>query len=240
MSISFSASSLDMFNRCPRQYYYRYILGLKIPPTGSILIGQSFHSAIGQNFSHKILTEQDLPVEQVVDIFSDSFEADKEQVESFEMPEGVAKDMGISLVRGYMAQAAPKRNPMYVEYEFEVQINGIPVLGRIDVLQKDKSIVELKTSKRAWASGRAEKSVQTVVYSLAVQELFGIEPKMYFDVTSPPGKVQFIEVSSDLNDLQDRLEVASRLVEAGLFPKCSPQNWYCSPEWCGYYQICMR
>ena len=55
-----SVSQIKMFLRCPLQYKYRYIDNLKIPPTGSLLLGSSVHSSLEGNYRQKIETKQDL------------------------------------------------------------------------------------------------------------------------------------------------------------------------------------
>ena len=28
------------------------------------------------------------------------------------------------------------------------------------------------------------------------------------------------------------------LFSLGVFPPCAPDSWACTPEWCGYWQLC--
>ena len=69
-----SVTQLKMYLRCPLQYKYRYIHGLRIPPTGAITLGKSIHSALEENYSQKIETHQDLPLDHVTDFFSDTWD----------------------------------------------------------------------------------------------------------------------------------------------------------------------
>jgi CRISPR/Cas system-associated exonuclease Cas4 (RecB family) len=40
-----SASSIGMYQRCPRQWAYRYVLGIKVPPDGGLITGLGVHRA---------------------------------------------------------------------------------------------------------------------------------------------------------------------------------------------------
>lgn len=111
-----SFSQLNMLLRCGMQYEFRYIKGLKIAPSGSMIRGRSCHKSEESNFKQKIKTNFDLPTEQVKDIFSDEWERNKYQIQwseeelNGESPikvEGKFKDTGIGLIEVYHKELAP-------------------------------------------------------------------------------------------------------------------------------------
>src|ERR1039457_5494706 len=113
-----SVSQIKMYLRCPLQYRYRYIDGIKIPPTGSLLLGKSNHSALEGNYRQKIESKQDLPMEQVSDMFADSWESQvKETVFQEDEKSGETKDDGVNLIIAYHNQVAPSIQPKLVEKE---------------------------------------------------------------------------------------------------------------------------
>ena len=69
-----SVTQLRMYLRCPLQYYFRYICGLKIPPTGDITLGRTVHAALEENYRQKVETHRDLPLDQVYDILSERWD----------------------------------------------------------------------------------------------------------------------------------------------------------------------
>jgi len=71
-----SFSQLSMFLRCPRQYEFRYIHGLKIPPSGAMVQSKVRHQTLEQNYRQKIQSSKDLRVEQV----NKKEELDKKQI----------------------------------------------------------------------------------------------------------------------------------------------------------------
>jgi len=68
-----SVSKIRMYLRCPLQYYYRYCEGLKVPPDSGLTLGKSVHAGIEANYSQKITSFSDLPLNDVLDVYSTAF-----------------------------------------------------------------------------------------------------------------------------------------------------------------------
>ena len=60
-----SPSKLDMLSKCGIQYEYRYVKGLKIPPSVGMLEGRAIDKAASSILRHK-LTEGSLPTDEAV------------------------------------------------------------------------------------------------------------------------------------------------------------------------------
>ncbi len=97
-----SVTQLKMYLRCPLQYEFRYIKGMKIPPAGVMTLGKSIHSTLEENYRQKIETRQDLPLDFWTDYFSDTWQKSLEETvfEKDEKP-GDMKDDGIKLIKTY-------------------------------------------------------------------------------------------------------------------------------------------
>jgi CRISPR/Cas system-associated exonuclease Cas4 (RecB family) len=70
---TFSFSRLNLYQTCPRRFYYKYVLGLNDPPSEAAILGKTVHKAIelvlnGRLFDDAILTacleEADLAVDR--------------------------------------------------------------------------------------------------------------------------------------------------------------------------------
>ncbi|MBU6414864.1 PD-(D/E)XK nuclease family protein [Patescibacteria group bacterium] len=138
--------------KCPLHYYFRYIKGVKIPPTSAMTLGISVHSALEVNFRQKIQSKKDLPIEAVLEAYSDSFESAKQETawEKDENPAEV-KDEGMNLICAYhtgkdrneepmmyrelnsetkkyekklVQPLSPQIMPLFVETPFEIQFNN--------------------------------------------------------------------------------------------------------------------
>jgi RecB family exonuclease len=130
-----SASSIQTFLRCGKQWYYAYILGIKSPPSLKQLLGTSGHEALATNYLQKMDTLIDLPVDQVVASFSDRWDrgADDALVEDDEKP-GEIKDSGVRAVELYHEQVSPTVMPVWVEQPVQFTVNNVPYSGYVDLV----------------------------------------------------------------------------------------------------------
>lgn len=244
-----SHTSVGMMSKCPKQFYYRYIEGLKVPPGAAFAFGTSYHHAVGENFEFKIKTKQDLAIGAVWAIFSDQWEREADQVDwLFEDGDrGELKDVGLHLVELYLSNIAPIRNPKAVEIEFDVAVPYVErrFRGRIDYVDNDGIYIDHKTSSKKWNQGRADTSLQVDAYYLAAQIEGEETPGFCFDVAVKKKipEVQVVQTHRSKIQIQeyvDRLQDVEKLINAEIFPKTDPGNWWCSPRWCGYYPACMQ
>ena len=78
----FSASSLQTFLRCAKQWEYAYVYEFKRPPSLRMIIGTSAHAAEEVNYKQKIETGEDISLEHAVDLFSTAFDSAVAEAES--------------------------------------------------------------------------------------------------------------------------------------------------------------
>jgi len=97
-----SVTQLKMYLRCPLQYFFRYGCGLKVPPTGDMLLGRTVHQAISDNYKQKLMSYEDLSLSDMTDIFDYHWEQETKEAE-FKPNEdpGKLKDQGIDLIKTY-------------------------------------------------------------------------------------------------------------------------------------------
>ncbi len=237
-----SITQLKMYLRCPLQYEFRYIKGLKIPPTGALVLGQSVHEGIAFNYTNKLFTSEDLPLEAVLDKFSDCWTANsaKAVFEPNEKP-GTFKDDGIGLLTSYQASVAPAIQPIQVEREFQLQLPfGSMLKGFIDLIDDKLRIIDHKTTRRAMAEGAAEKEIQLTGYAWAYRSLYGKpESGLRLDVMVRGSKPKLQHLSTTRTEKQvdqfiktlERVHVA---IQSGLFYPVD--NFLCG--YCGYAEMC--
>lgn len=177
----FSASRAATFDRCPEIFRRRYVLGEREKPAGAPLWGQADHRAHEVNWSQKITTGDDVPVDVVQDAFVDTFDqlvddvggADEvvwDKSDAGDTPQAQAADVrerGVRLVGAYHRKASPSVQPVAVEQKISLDIPGIPVpvIGYIDIVTADR-VVERKTAKQK--SMKSEWSSQSAIYQAAV------------------------------------------------------------------------
>lgn len=170
-----SASQIRMFLRCARQWAFRYIEHLIIPPNGLMKRGGSVHSTIEHNYQQKRETHTDLPTTFLKDWFAQNFEDEwtREEVRprEDEPPKGELKDQGYALVEVYAKQLAPKVQPVLVEDKFDVELGkddyGFRLSGKIDVVDSNNWIRDNKTASRTPNQNDVNLDIQLSTYSLA-------------------------------------------------------------------------
>jgi putative RecB family exonuclease len=236
---------MKMYLRCPLQYKFRYIDGLKIPPVSALTLGKSIHSALETNYKQKIGTKTDLSTEQVLDLFSDKWETEvKETVfEEGEKP-GVVKDDGIKLVSAYHKQVSPTIEPKLVEKDFELSFENVDytLKGYIDLIDAKDVIIDHKTTKRSMSQEDVGTDLQLSCYALAYRSVLGGQEKeLRFDVmvrTKTP-KIQQIVTTRTQEDINRFLKILGHITKAiksGIY--YPNKNYFCSI--CGYNELCSR
>lgn len=129
-------SSINMLNDCGVRYEFRYILGIKRPPSAFLLVGKSTDESVTQDLDHKIDTGELLRRDDVLGISAATFEAEqkKEPIEldhdekkegkSLADVLGEAKDKAIALSGLHHDEAAPNINATRTRRKFSVNMDA--------------------------------------------------------------------------------------------------------------------
>ena len=244
----FSITQLNMYLRCPAQYEFRYIDGIKLPPTAALTKGRSVHKGAEHNYRQKAETRQDVTLEEVQDIVGAQFDQEAagtawDKVED----KGKVKDETLALSALYHQAVAPEVQPLFIEHEFRIPVAGaaVPLLGFIDVIDERFVIRDLKTASKTPSEGEAASSLQLTAYAMAYRELVGgIEAGVALDYlvqTKQPKTVTLLANRTELDIARLRLIMNHVLtaINTGLFYP-NPSNFMCSAKNCGYWQACHK
>lgn len=238
-----SVSQLNTYLRCPAQYFFRYICGVRMPPNGNMTLGRAVHSAIEHNYRHKMQSGDDLPAEALQEVFSQEWD---QQVgytafESKEKP-GEMKDKGAALIELYRQEVAPQVQPAEVEREFLIDTGAteLPLNGYIDLIDDQGTIIDHKTAGRSYRQDAVDRNLQLTGYSLAYRTLFGEEENgLRIDalVKTKTPKVQQLETTRSQRDIDRFLRLAQQIEQAingGVF--YPNEGFMCSG--CRYTDMC--
>lgn len=252
----FSATSLGTLFTCAYRFYLRYIHEppIKKPPGISAYVGRSVDESVNQNMISKKDSNVLLPQEQIIDIVRDAlnheWETEKPFLNNEEKKEGEKKvkgqcvDTSIGLAKLHYNKLAPVIKPKQIQRKWEIEISGFSygLMGYIDVMEEN-SIRDTKTTKIK-KTGAANKSLQLTIYALAGKILDKKDYDLFFDYLvankTPITDVQPTKrTQKDFEVFFRRLEIAAKFIETGIFPPASQENnWFCSPAYCGYHDIC--
>ena len=238
-----SFSSLITFVGCGMQYYYRYCEGIKTPPSVALIEGSAGHKGQEKNFVQKVDTHIDLPMDVILDVVSDSFEARKSEVENWEDNEpGKAKDGMITLMRHVHSTHNPTIQPVECEAEHIIEIptesGMLKMKSYIDLVDSTKTIRDSKFTRKAKSQGDADNDMQLTIYSYCLAT-----EQVAFDCFIKGSKPRVATIKSirgprQWNWLERAVPKYIKAIESGVFMPCDPSHWRCSERFCGYWFIC--
>lgn len=242
-----SASRVNTFMRCGMQYYFRYCDGLISPPSGALAVGSSFHSSIAKDYLQKANTRANLPLDEVMDFFSEDWQERKHEVQWWEGEEpGRFKDQGYGLLEAYYNEIALAVQPASVEREFEIQFANKDwnFIGYIDRVDEDGVIAETKTVGQTPPRPKTDHKGQIVAYTTGYRSEGHVESESRLEyavklktpkIVSYPFKVSNTEVDFFLAQIA---RVASLIENEVFMPNRTSR--LCNQRWCGYSQACSR
>ena len=251
-----SPSQLSMLFRCGEQYRRRYIEGEVIPPGFAAHRGTGVHAAADENNTQKIETHEDLPVDDLKDIAAEGFElryktdgvmlTPEERSRGMKIVKGEYKDQTVMLAELWGNEVAPTIQPILSEAKLTIELPDAPrdLLGILDTVTDDGTIIDLKTAGRKWPKNRANSELQFTFYGLAYRAVYKKDPRQIrADVLVAKSQPEYQPIITTRNQddykvLINRINTFLKIIETGAFTPASPGTWWCSKKWCGYAETC--
>lgn len=244
LPIVLSSSSVTTFLRCGQQWYLAYVEGIKSPPTLKQARGIAVHKAVEVNMAQKIDTYVDLPVADMLDAYSTSY--DQIGADGFDVTSvkeiGTIKDEGVKLVELHASTVAPTIQPTFVERPVQFDINGITFSGQVDIQDDQNRIRDTKTTAR---KPTGESYILNMTgYALAKRQLDGdVESDIVLDylvATKSPYYLPIVAGGPVTDDQIVRfanvVESVAGSIKSGRFAPNGLVSGACS--WCGYKAVC--
>lgn len=254
-----SGSSVSTYQRCQKQWEYAYVLQLRRPPSIKQGLGIAAHDAVGADLEQKVLTYQNLPVEEVVQTFEDAWDEIAADIEDIteevrigkrgkplkERKENKARarESGRLAVATYHTEVGSKIQPVAVEEQVRFQINGIEWTGYLDNRDDRGRIRDQKfVSKRP--DGGGVYFVPMVGYALGYRHQTGeTESDVVLDNIVRTQEPYYLPIASNGPVTNEQVETfasivstVKRSIDAGIFMPTGLQTHACG--WCGYSNIC--
>jgi len=250
-----SFSAVNTYLNCGLSYYYRYILGLKLPPAGVMILGTAAHKGMEHDFKQKIESHENLPTKEVLEVFSDTFDKERDNAIWKEDEEaGDMKDKTAAALTLYHAgndtlpSRAKQLQPVEVEKKFVLKFDNVDydLIGYVDILTVDEQLRDIKRKGKKMNQAEIDKDMQLSVYALAYKEKTGHFPKsLGFDcmITTKTPQVDICETTRTDEDCLRALAVTARVADGiykHVYLPAQSSAWNCSPKWCGYWDICHK
>lgn len=233
-----SASSVAMYQDCGHAYYLRYVLGLKMPPSVAMVEGISHHRWLEHNNKHKAKKGEDLSIADAEDVFQEDWKKrSKDTSDGDSKNRSDVSKRARPLIQRYMTIIAPSLTPENAELQADAIISGVPMMIKIDVLTKQRVVLDYKVSSRKKSKSDVVNSLQLPLYAMVTK-------------AKRAGLVSMVhtknEVAQETHSFSAaELEWAGEIVASvadgihkGSFPKAKPDSWKCSERFCGYWHMC--
>jgi len=246
-----SVSQISTLLKCGRLYELQYLDRVPVKSGGSLVKGGAYHAALEAYF-HQQIHGHPATAEIAHQAFEASWQARTSQnaVAWGGANPAREKARGLQLVDAYLEQVAPGIAPAAVERRFEIELPGVemPLVGVIDLIEQDGTLVDHKTAGKAWSRQKAAQALQPAAYMYAMRQLTGQAPVFRFDVAvdklglkkDPRVEFQRFELrpeSLDFDFFEQLVLRAFQQIAIGIFPP-NPSGWWCSAANCPVWEHC--
>jgi PD-(D/E)XK nuclease superfamily protein len=249
-----SPTQYNMYDRCPAQFQFRYLQGIKIPPSGAMKQSGVAHLAYERNYKQKADSTKDLPLDEMTDYFRDTWEQQLQREEVvFEEGEtkDALKDQGVKIVAEHHNVIAPKVMPVSandVERKIVVPLKAegveFDLIGVLDVIDDQTNIRDNKSVGRMPNPADLAKDFQLSVYSLLYRLVEKkVEKAVVIDAVVKNKTLKAVSIPTTRNREALRatlntMGMIEKAIQAEAFPM-RRGSWVCQARYCGYWDsIC--
>ena len=238
-----SHSQIDKYLMCPYQYSLKYFEGKVERPSNNLILGSAYHSALEFNFKQKIESGVDMPIDILLDYYSDKL--DDGILESNNLfpdwqPDQYLKDQGIGLLSCYMNTVAASVVPLEVEKWLEIPISDTLIQVRIDLIDENMVVIDHKTAAKAYDQEKADNMIQFSAEAFALRTPIDCAVHVALKYKSP--KINIVYTHRTIDDILWWRKLAGHVIKGvrnEVFP-CNPNGWWCSATYCGFYDECKK
>jgi len=249
-----SYSSVSSYLLCPRSWRFHYLDQIETPTSAALVFGSAFHETVEEHVMTAFASGR-LPL---VDRWQRHWQVQLERnaengiAWNGDTPEAM-NNLGVKMFSDSdtialvdSLQPLVIEDQVQIERKVELHVPGvpIPVIGYIDLIEKDGIPADFKTSARSWSQDQADSEMQPTFYLAALNQAghdlsFGLFRHYVFVKTKSP-KVQIWESIRTINDLFWLFGLISdvwKSISSECFPP-NPGTWKCSPKYCEFWGIC--
>ena len=241
-----SHSSISTFLRCPRQWAFAYLEGLRRPPGVALIKGSAVDAGLTHNLRQKVESHIDLPTVDVLEATEMAFRADVDrnggqseiQWDGSNFARGL--DSAIDLTALHMDHHAPHIQPTEVQLELHRTLpDGRDFVGHLDFVTA-AGVGDWKTGGKKMGQSAADSDRQPDAYAYLLDTPIDFTFWRAID-TGTRLSTEVVSTHRDqsqINWFEGQAVDVSTAINAGVFPP-NTSGWHCSPKFCGFFQLCM-
>ncbi|MFH1725580.1 MAG: PD-(D/E)XK nuclease family protein [Elusimicrobiota bacterium] len=231
-----SHSSIYLYLDCPKKWQFKYVDKIAEKPKHFFSFGKAMHTAL--EYLYNVQTLPPPSLEDVLNHYHGKWISEGYQNEQ---QEAEYKAQGVRMIEEYYGKHIEAfKIPYFIEYGFSLEVDGIPVRGfvdRIDKVGDDRiAIVDYKTGK-AIPKSRVATDAQLTMYQMACEQMLGlkVDSLCFYHLPSQTALTVQPHSEEQVRALRERIVQVAGSIKAGNFdPK--PDERKCG--WCDYKPLC--
>jgi hypothetical protein len=238
---------MSMWGRCQVQWYFRYVEGLKIPPSVSMAQGSAMHEGARFKLAARVEGAEEPSDSDTEEYIVNEFEeAGRKGLDLKEGDDlGKAKDELTACGKVLLEESLPDiTTPTASEKRYDLNLEDRDVgLVAITDVEEEGRVRDFKLTSK---TPDPLSELQPVVYTYCRWQETGEVPDFTYEVvkklkTPKLERVNHRCTEADINFFFAQFDAAvfqmKHAIEAGNFVP-NPCGWWCSESWCGYWNHC--
>ena len=179
-----SATSINMYRRCPRKYYLRYIKGLKQKPSIYLIRGSAVHEAIAEFHGMRIKDTRypERLKATLQSLFKNAWLSHTDELAQLKMGKNTISeyyDESRKMLSGWLARYLKQGRRIFRKTRSEVKLfsKTYYIMGIVDAIERHQNrvmITDYKTSKKDDIT--PDIKIQMALYALLYMDCFGKLP----------------------------------------------------------------
>lgn len=239
-------TGINTFLDCSAKYLFQEIEHVATPNKAYLAFGSSIHRTLEKNYSQKIETKTDLPVDEAKQFFADVFDDEFGQVDKIDLIDekpGQIKDQGVKLIEKYQKEIAPRIIPVAVEQRIKVTFTGYDygLAGTIDLYDADSVILDHKTTSKKINGTIPEGYKRQISAYALLEEATGRKVSAaridYFKRDTV--EVKHLPVQIDKEHFFSTFQSVGEAIKNGVFIP-NRNSFLCSKRYCKFFAECEK
>ena len=232
-----------MYAECPQKYKLKYVDGHREKPKYFFSFGNSLHKSLEYFYGAQMLVPPGL--EDVLKYYQDhwlgaGYKDARQETEYFAE--------GRKILTGfYHKHIGEFKRPFYVEYNFDLKIEGVAVTGKVDRIDQlddgSLAVIDYKTGKPI-PQERVQVDPQLTLYQLACEETLGkpVKSLTFYNLQNLTPLTVEPRSGAQVAELKERVVAVAGFIAGGRFEpiagKQERPGWEKICRWCDFKSFC--
>lgn len=239
-----SYSSISNYLQCQRHWKHRYIDQLESEKSDALLFGSAWHKMINLVSGNDSFRGFETWEKALIETLEDSNLGTNDLSQDF-LKLGVKMSTSIPIVNHIQGL-----NIIQSELKFEMTIPQceVPIIGYIDAILANGTVVDFKTSKTRWNQDKVDNDLQATFYVAGLHSLglikaddFPVPFEYHIFLKQKKPDVQVLRTHRTAADCMALFNIIGDVWESmknDTFLPSGVGSWKCSEKYCEFWNVC--